>query len=60
MEVLDWGIDGEETVPDEEHEVQEGTELDCQAVACELGAFEGTGAQLEAQLDQVGDMVGLG
>ena len=24
MEVIDWGVHGEETVPDEEHEVQEG------------------------------------
>ena len=39
VEVLNWGIHREETVPDKEHEFQEGPELECTAVACALGAF---------------------
>ena len=60
MEVLDWDVHGGETVPDEEHEVQEGLELECLLVACVLGVFAGPEAEVEAQLDQVGDVVGLG
>ena len=60
VEVLDWGVHGENTVPDEEHKVQEGPELDCPAVACALGVFAGPEAEVEAQLDKVGNVVGLG
>ena len=44
MEVIDWGVHGEETVPDEEHEVQEGGGLDYPVVACTLGVFTGPDA----------------
>ena len=37
FEPPDWGIGGEEGVPDEEDEVHEGTELHCPAMA---GAIE--------------------
>ena len=60
MKILDQGVVGEEMVPDEEHEIQEGTELDCPAMAYTLGAFAGTKAELEPQLYQVGNMPGLG
>ena len=39
--VLDWGFYEEENSPEKEHEVQEGTELDCTAVAYALGIFAG-------------------
>ena len=60
MEVLDWVVHGEETVPDKEHEVQEGPELDCLAVYCAIGAFAGPEAEVESQLDHISDLVGLG
>ena len=59
-EVLDWGVHGEETVPDEEPEFQEGLELEYRAVACALDVFSGLDAEVETQLDQVGHVVGLG
>ena len=46
--------------PNEEEEVQEGTELDCSAVTGALGVFTQPEAEVEAQLDQVGDMTGFG
>ena len=39
LEVLDWGVGWEESVPHEEDEVHEGPELDCSAVAGALGIF---------------------
>ena len=60
VEVLDYGVQGEDTDPDEEQELQEGPELDCPAVAFALGVFTGHEAEVEAQLDQVGDVVGFG
>ena len=39
LKVLDWGVSGDEMVPDEEQELQEGTKLDCPVVACALGIF---------------------
>ena len=41
LESLDGGIRREESVSDEEHEVQEGTELDSPAMACALGVLIG-------------------
>ena len=41
LKVLDWGIGGDDMVPDEEHKFQEGPELDCPAVAHALDEFEG-------------------
>ena len=46
VEVLDWGVPGEETVPDEEPEFQEGPELDYRAVACALGVFSGLDSEV--------------
>ena len=51
--VLDWGFYEEDNFPEKEHEVQEGTELECLAAACALGVFAGTEAEVEARLDQV-------
>ena len=47
-------------VPNEEHEFQEGTDLDSPVLACALGVFTGTEAEVEPQLDQVGNIPGLG
>ena len=60
VEVFNLGTHGEETVPDEEHEFQERQELKCTTVTCALGVFTGIEAEVEAQLDQVRDVVGLG
>ena len=59
-DVLDWGVHGEETVPEKEQEVKEGPEQACSEVACALGVFAGPGEEVEAQLDQVDDVVGFG
>ena len=47
-------------MPNDEHEVQEGMELDCLAVASAIGLVTGPQADVEAQLEQVGDVVDLG
>ena len=59
MKVLDWGVSGEEMVPNKECEFQEEPELDCPAVARALGVFAVPEAEVEAQLDQVGNVPGL-
>ena len=46
-------------VPNKEHNFQENPELGCPAVARALGVFAGPEAELEAQLDQVGNVPGL-
>ena len=48
LEVLDRVVCGEEIVPDEEHEFQEGPELNCPAVAREFGVFAGPEAEVES------------
>ena len=58
--ILDRGICREEIVPDEEHEFQEGSKLDCPDMACAIGVFAGPKAAVEPQLDQVGDIPGFG
>ena len=60
MEISDWSIDWEESIPNEEDKVQEGTKLDCSVVAGVLGVFVRPGAEIEARLDQVGDLPGFG
>ena len=60
MEVLGWDVPGEEIFPNEEHEFQEGKELDYLPVASALGVFTGPEVEVEVQLDQVGNVVGLG
>ena len=49
----------EEKVPDEEHEVHEGPELDRLAVAGELRVFAGPEAEVESNIDQIGNVVGF-
>ena len=50
--MLNWGIYGEEGVPDKEHEFQEGPELDCPDMACALGVFTVLTSEVEPQSDQ--------
>ena len=59
MEVFDRGVHVEEIFPDEEHEFQDGSELDCLVLASELGLFVGPEAQVQDQLYQVVDVLGL-
>ena len=56
LEILDWGVGGEEIVRDKEHQFQEGPEQECPVMACALGVFVGLKAEVEPQLDQVGNM----
>ena len=60
LEVLDWGVGWEESVPHEEDEVHDGTESDCSAVASELGVFSRLEVEVEAQGDQIGNLAGFG
>ena len=50
----------EEEVPDKEHEVHEGIELERPAVAGALCVFKGPEAEVEANGDQVRNVVGSG
>ena len=59
MKVLDWGVGRDDIVPDKEHELQEGPELDCPVMACALVVFTGPDAEAETQLDQVGNVPGF-
>ena len=58
LELLDIVIGREERVSDEEHEVQEGTELDGPTMACALEVLKVPQAGVETQDDQVGDASG--
>ena len=63
VEMFGGGVPREEEIPDEEHEIHEGPELDRPAVAgalCALCVFTGSQAEVETNGDQVGDVVGLG
>ena len=44
MEMSDWGVGWEESIPNEEDKVQEGPELDCLAVTGALDVFTRPGA----------------
>ena len=59
-EVIGRGVPREEKVPDKEHEVHEAPELDRPEVVGELHVFTGPEAEVEANYDQVGDVVGSG
>ena len=59
-EMLGGSVPREEEVPDEEHKVHEGPELDRPAVAGALRVFSGPEAEVEANGDQFGDVVGSG
>ena len=56
--MLGGGVSGEEKVPNEEHEVHEGPELDRLAVAGALRIFAVPEAEVESNGNQVGDVVG--
>ena len=58
VEILGGGVPREEKVPDEEHKVYKRPELDHPAVAGALCVVTGTGAEVEANGDQVKDVVG--
>ena len=60
LEIFDWGISWEESIPNGEEKVQEGPECACLAVTSALDVFTQPEAEVEAQLDQVGDMSGFG
>ena len=59
-EMLGMSVSGEEEVPNKEHEIHEGPELDHPAVAGALCVFAGLHAEVEANGDQVGDVAGSG
>ena len=56
--MLGGSVPREEEVPEEEHKVHEGPELDRPAVAGALRVFSGLEAEVEANGDQVGEVVG--
>ena len=58
--MLGGSVPGEEEPPNEEHEVHEGTDLDHPEVAGALRVFVGLEAEVEANGDQVVDVVGSG
>ena len=58
--MFDWGVGWEESIPNEEDKFQEGPELDWLAVAGALGVFTRSEAEVDAQLDQVGNLTGFG
>ena len=60
LEMINWGVGVEEIIPHEEHNVQEGPELDFPVMACVLDEFSGPKAEVEPQLDQISSMPGLG
>ena len=60
VEILGGSVSGEEKVPDKEHEVHEGSELDRPAVAGAFRVFTGLEAEVDANGDQVGNVVGSG
>ena len=59
-EMLGGSVPGEEEIPDKEHEIHEGLELDRPEVAGALRVFTGPEAEEEANGDQVDNMVGSG
>ena len=60
LELFNWGVGWEDSIPNEEEEVQEGPKLDCLVVTGVLRVFTQPEAEAEAQLDQVGKMTGFG
>ena len=59
-EMLGGSVPGEGEVPDEEHEVHEGLDLDHPVVVGALRAFAGPEAEVESNGDQVETVVGSG
>ena len=60
LENFDLGIIWEESIPNEEDKFHEGPELDILAVTGALGVFARPEAEVEYQLDKVGNMSGFG
>ena len=60
LEVLNWGIGWEELVLHKEDEFHEGLELGCSTVAGALGVFAQSEAEVESQVNQVGNLTGFG
>ena len=60
LELLDGDVGWEDSVPHEEDEFHEGPELDCFPLAGALGVLVKPEAEVEAQGDQVGDLMGFG
>ena len=58
--MLGRSVLGEEEVPEKEHEVHEGAELDRPAVASTLRELSGPNAEVEANGDLVVNVVGYG
>ena len=58
--MLGRGVPGEDKVPNKEQEFHEGPELDRPTVASALRVFAGPEAEVEANCDQVDDVVGSG
>ena len=58
--MLGKGVPRVDKVPEKEHKVHEEPELDSLAVAGVLCVFSGPEAELEANYDLVGDVVGSG
>ena len=56
-EMFCGSVPREEEVPDKEHEIHEGSELDRPAVDSVLRVFTGPDTEVEANGDQVGNMV---
>ena len=59
LEMLNLGVDWEESIPKEEYEFQEGTELDCSPLTHALGLFTRAEAEEEAKLNQDRDVTFL-
>ena len=60
LEVFDWGVRWDSSIPNEEDEVQEGPDLDCLAVTGILVVFTRPEVVVESQLEQVRKMTGFG
>ena len=60
VEMLGGGVPGEEKLPDKEHAFHEGPELDRPAVDGAICVITGPEAEVEANGDQVDNVVGSG
>ena len=58
--MLGGSVPGGEEVPDKEHKIHEGPELDRTAVASALCVFAGSQAEVKSNGDQVSNVVSSG
>ena len=58
--MFNWGVIWEDLIPKKEDKFQEGPVLDCSLVTGALGVLARPEVEVEYQLDQVGNMTGLG